>query len=177
MDTVTHTRKVGKTHPCQHEYTSQNHKTDMITAMFFFYSSGLFHLGNWFKLYQWRNVIFHRSTLGSQAATYFGRCPGWVFLLLSQKEEIWGFFFSLVFLGLTEIIVRPRARHLHQTSRMTNATVVCTVVLDAIHGFHFKYEQYIRFYSPYYTIMYSKEKNLGNCFSNALSMCLNEQNT
>lgn len=76
-DAVTHTRKMGKTHPCQHEYTSQNPQDRYdYCNRHSFCSSGLFHLGNWFKLYQWRNAIFHRSTLRSQAATYFGRCPG-----------------------------------------------------------------------------------------------------
>jgi len=47
------------------------------------------------------------------------------------------------------------------------------LLLDAIDGFNFKYKQYIRFS----TIMYRKERNRGDCFSNALNMCLNEQNT
>lgn len=146
MDSYTH-QKSGKNPPLPtwiYQPKPQN-RYDYFN-MFFFYSSDLYHLGNWFKLYQWSNVIFHRSTLGSQAATYFGRCPGWFFFVPLPKGGNFVGFFSLVFLFLIEIIVRPKAKHLHQTSRTKKWQLSALLLLDAINGFNFKYEQYIRFY-------------------------------
>lgn len=82
---------------------------------YFLYSSGLFHLGNWFRLYRWKNIKQLRTLEDTQVGILF----------LSQKQEIGLGFFSDIF-SFDRENSKPRATQLHQTSRMKEMTVVCT---------------------------------------------------
>lgn len=63
-----------------------------------------------------------------------------------RRKFSWVFFLPLIFLVLIEIIARPRAKHLHQTSRMKKWQLSALSLLDAINGFNFKYKRSISFY-------------------------------
>lgn len=146
MDTVTHTKKVGKTHPCQHEYTSQNHNTDTITSICFSFIHQIY--STWETGLNYTNggtsfsieVHWEAKQLQTLEDAQVG------FFCSSPKRRKFHWVFFLVFLVLIEIIVRPRAKYLYQTSRTKKWQLSALLLLDAINGFNFKYEQYIRFY-------------------------------